>query len=59
MAARGGVELMPELGYKPVNRYLPPRRGPPAPAGRTALAPVDAAGDLHPVLRWLDRVLSR
>lgn len=24
-AARGGVPLMPELGTKPVNRYLPPR----------------------------------
>ena len=22
---RGGFGLMPELGYKPVNRYLPPR----------------------------------
>ena len=22
---RGGNELMPEMGYKPVNRYLPPR----------------------------------
>ena len=57
VAARGGVELMPELGYKPVNRYLPPRRGRHA-GGPTALAPA-AAGDLHPVLRWIDRVLSR
>ena len=29
VAERGGVALMPELGYAPVNRYLPtrPRRG--------------------------------
>ena len=25
VSERGGKELMPELGYKPVNRYLPPR----------------------------------
>jgi len=25
VAGRGGVALMPELGYEPVNRYLPPR----------------------------------
>jgi Fe-S-cluster-containing dehydrogenase component len=56
--ARGGVELMPELGYKPVNRYLPPRRGR-RDGGPTELAPVVGEGELHPVLRWIDRVLSR
>ena len=25
VAERGGVDLMPELGYKPTNKYLPPR----------------------------------
>jgi Fe-S-cluster-containing dehydrogenase component len=28
-AERGGFGLMPELGYAPVNRYLPPRQAPP------------------------------
>jgi Fe-S-cluster-containing dehydrogenase component len=61
VAARGGVGLMPELGYQPVNRYLPPR---PRRAGASAGAkdvPADAVdtGALPPVLRWLDRVLSR
>ena len=64
VAARGGVDLMPSLGYKPVNQYLPPR---PRRAGevRTAATPtgvptehLDTAA-LPPVLRWLDRVLSR
>ncbi len=26
VAERGGFDLMPELGYKPVNKYLPPRQ---------------------------------
>ena len=25
VAARGGYDLMPEMGYKPTNKYLPPR----------------------------------
>ena len=25
VAARGGYDLMPEMGYRPVNKYLPPR----------------------------------
>ena len=36
VAERGGFDLLPEFGYKPVNKYLPPRArrdGPPLPAG--------------------------
>ena len=29
VAARGGIDLMPEQGTRPVNKYLPPRRGTP------------------------------
>jgi Fe-S-cluster-containing dehydrogenase component len=64
VAARGGVDLMPQLGYKPVNKYLPPR---PRRAGgegesasaRRAPAERNDTDALPPVLRWLDRVLSR
>jgi sulfite dehydrogenase (quinone) subunit SoeB len=65
VAERGGVALMPELGYAPVNRYLPPR---PRRAGQNeTMAPpsmstqqesLDTA-QLSPMLRWLDKVLSR
>ncbi len=63
VAARGGRDLLPELGYKPVNKYLPPRqrRGAPATAPGNA-QPVNERLDppaLPPVLRWLDRMLSR
>ena len=62
VAERGGVALMPELGYQPVNRYLPPR---PRRAGGAVdeVSPEPAetldATSLPPLLRWLDRVLSR
>ncbi len=50
---------MPELGYKPVNKYLPPRAPKPRrDGGAKRLEPVVSAG-AHPFLRWVDRVLSR
>ena len=59
VAARGGYDLMPELGYRPVNKYLPPReRGPACGGEEAAEKPLEPA-ELPPVLRWLDRVLSR
>lgn len=63
VAERDGQALMPELGYEPVNRYLPPRprrAGPAAPSAddHAAAEPFDPS-QLPPVLRWLDRVLSR
>jgi sulfite dehydrogenase (quinone) subunit SoeB len=56
VAEREGVDLLPELGYRPVNKYLPPRarRGSAEPAAET----VDRDA-LPPLLRWLDRVLAR
>jgi Fe-S-cluster-containing dehydrogenase component len=58
VAARGGYDLMPEMGYKPVNKYLPPRRhaAPAAPARPAEPPPTGTAGGL---LRWIDRALSR
>ena len=62
VARRAGGDLMPELGYKPVNKYLPPRAArmmPARPAVDATLPPLDppAAGDR--LLRWVDRLLSR
>ena len=37
VAERGGFGLLEELGYKPVNRYLPPRSPPEQPATRDDL----------------------
>jgi Fe-S-cluster-containing dehydrogenase component len=61
VAERGGVDLMPELGYRPVNKYLPPRprRSGPADTADTTHPEAPDTGALPPVLRWLDRMLSR
>ena len=56
-ADRGGVELMPEMGLKPTNRYLPPR--PSASVGDGAdLNDAPASPDAG-FLGWIDKVLSR
>ena len=63
VAERGGFDLMPETGYKPVNKYLPPRPAKrPATAGageRLEPASADPNGGTSTFLRWIDRVLSR
>ena len=58
VAERAGVALMPELGYAPVNRYLPPR---PRRTGDESAAGAQATSFDTPTLtqRWLDRILSR
>ena len=60
VAERGGMDLMPEQGTKPVNQYLPPRP-------RDRLEEVDVlapflepvANDSKGFVGWLDRALSR
>ncbi len=61
VAERGGYDLMPELGCRPVNQYLPPqaRRAAGAEtcaASASETAPPDAGSKF---LRWLDQMLSR
>ena len=57
---RGGMDLMPELGTKPVNKYLPPR---PKDQGNEIdiLAPLLApiATETSGFLGWLDRTLEK
>lgn len=57
VAARGGVDLMPEQGCKPVNKYLPTRTKVSAHESDRKLAPkVDNLGSA--LLRWVDKTLS-
>ena len=55
---RGGIELMPEQGTKPVNRYLPPR---PRDEAIDILAPLLAPVAEEPkgLLAWIDKTLER
>jgi Fe-S-cluster-containing dehydrogenase component len=62
VAERGGFDLMPELGCRPVNKYLPPRprqdRAAQAPQPVTEAAA--AAGSLvERFFAWADRTLAR
>jgi Fe-S-cluster-containing dehydrogenase component len=60
VAARNGVDLMPEFGYRPTNKYLPPRPRR-AGGGNDAPGDADAPGNAQAAnpLKWLDRILRR
>ena len=61
VAERGGYDLMPETGYKPVNKYLPPREKRDG-GGSKPSAAQDENVDFStasPLLRWMDKLLSR
>src|SRR5947207_5393305 len=60
VAQRRGGDLMPELGYRPVNKYLPPRAGrmAPRPPVDEHAAPADDVAPGERLLRWADRLLS-
>jgi sulfite dehydrogenase (quinone) subunit SoeB len=55
VADRGGIDLMPEQGTRPVNKYLPPREEIDLLAPLLDPLPAAAGG----VLGWLDRTLAR
>jgi len=56
VAERGGYDLLPELGYRPVNKYLPPRSRPKSTCAVEEAASPSTGGKL---LQWLDQLLSR
>ena len=58
VAEREGYDLMPELGYRPTNKYLPPR---PRADNSQDAAPQSSQPpeSENRLLRWLDRALSR
>ncbi|WNJ98131.1 4Fe-4S dicluster domain-containing protein [Thalassospiraceae bacterium LMO-JJ14] len=60
VAERQGYDLMAEMGYKPTNKYLPPRprRNKADENGMPNELPATPGAD-NPILRWIDRALSR
>lgn len=70
VAERGGFDLLPEFGYKPVNKYLPPRpkraERPDPPVDNRGSEPVMPVERIEPptdplerFFAWADQVLSR
>ena len=56
VAERDGYDLMPEMGYRPTNKYLPPR---PRVNALPKSQPDSPLMIENPLLRWADRFLSR
>ncbi|HEY1364834.1 MAG TPA: 4Fe-4S dicluster domain-containing protein [Xanthobacteraceae bacterium] len=54
---RGGFGVMPELGYRPVGKYLPPRAL--GASSGLAVTPADKQGGRSRLLGWIDRLLSQ
>lgn len=60
VAARGGMDLMPEQGTKPTNKYLPPRPRDALPSRDHADASTEPGTEGLPgFLGWIDRTLGR
>ena len=59
VAARGGYDLMPEMGYKPTNKYLPPRDkragGPAVDVSRPLSM---RSSSVETLFAWVDKALS-
>ena len=56
VAARGGVDAMPEMGNGPVSKYLPPRS---VATGASLVEPPPRARETdNRFLQWIDRLLS-
>lgn len=51
---RGGKDLMPELGYNPTNKYLPPR-----PKNNVKAMKVDKGSLTDTVKEWVTKVIAR
>ena len=59
VAERGGFDLMPEQGTRPVNQYLPPRPRDAESRQAPLLQPAQPDDQPEGFLGWLDRALDR
>jgi Fe-S-cluster-containing dehydrogenase component len=69
VAKREGYDLMPEMGYKPVNKYLPPRPRKDGSGNSETMREFKKEQDVNPdksdgssadkFFAWADQVLSR
>ena len=59
VAERGGVDLLPQLGYQPVNKYLPPRPRKSLASSAAQLPLAENTDSAKGFFAWLDGVLER
>ena len=57
--ARDGFNLLEEFGYKPVNKYLPPRISTVEPLDRIADGRSSDSSASERLFDWIDKVLTR
>ncbi|MCB1379563.1 MAG: 4Fe-4S dicluster domain-containing protein [Alphaproteobacteria bacterium] len=58
VADRGGYDLLPAMDYKPVNKYLPPRRRRDARTSEPVALPKPDGSAFDRLFTWADRLLS-
>jgi Fe-S-cluster-containing dehydrogenase component len=56
--AREGFDLLPEMNYKPVNKYLPPRKRRDAVTSAAIALPKGDGSAMDRLFSWADRFLS-
>jgi sulfite dehydrogenase (quinone) subunit SoeB len=59
---RGGYDLLPDMGFKPVNKYLPPRAKRDAQTTPTKMSDtevVSTGAAIEKLFAWADKMLSR
>ena len=57
--ARGGYDLLPEMDYKPVNKYLPPRARRDAATLPAEALPKPDGSALEKLFAWADKLLTK
>ena len=55
---RGGYDLLPEIGYKPTNKYLPPLARRNTPQAHIEALPKSDGSPMEKLFAWADRLLS-
>jgi Fe-S-cluster-containing dehydrogenase component len=59
VAERGGYDLLPEMGYNPVNKYLPPRARRDATTLPAEVLPKPDGSPMERLFAWADNLLSK
>ena len=58
VAERGGYDLLPDMGYRPVNKYLPPRPRRDASTTTATALPKGDGSAFDRLFSWADKMLS-